>query len=1187
MARGRETRGLEAFALVPKLNILDEAMPGSLEELKDQIRSAVKQYIPQVVAGFTPRNADTPGDYCYIAATFPDHVIVEVYQGGRCSYWEIDYEAQQTADGLAFSFSNAIQVQVAYVPIVPPAPPEESQVLYLAHSEERTRGLVNLLTDAKASSKVQTLIMSKARFKTADEAKKWARDNGFSDAKVDEPAAGNTYRLRQFPPGQCTTGSMATISMTSGVKGVVCVPKAEAAAEPPAPPKDSSAVEGEAAKPELELSLEGAPYAVLDEDKIHWTFRSVPIFDADKPTLLARMKAGDNLGGKAPLFVVGRRTKTDRTYSADAAKGLLSALQTILDSGKGSRNIHVHKGPWPTGAMYPLHDQAMSENNNALTDAAARFTGVYVEGGKRIEDIADGDVIGVSFVMLSTQAGKDTTAVLLETDWVAGLSLRGFVEKAAHPAPDGSVLVDSFDAEAFGGDFVMAYAAPFPSPASAKPALEGAGAEEGETKDDKAMGKLTLEELKTQSPELYDEFLKNQERAATAARLEGEAIAHARRKGVDAVLDSYRPKLDAVAAFDSETKTAILDEFRAQVESAVASIVKDRPDLDPIKTPERFLDAVAVQVDAKFKAVKDRYEKLLGRAVAEHMRTAGFPEGLVAAPIGGVAKDSGQMGSLADAVVEGFPYVNTLPYDALCIESDNERVGLPRGRKAPNGKLLAPRVTDVLMSMASGNVPVYVTDDASGTPIHVLDKYRPGLRAKIAEMSKNYMKVPFIDSPGATKFTDAQLLKNPDFQRFRHGILNREKMTAREADEMVSSTTLPTLYPDIRQGIIEKLYAQAVYLSIATIVPCDSTSYQIYYEEARRTDIHIFGQIAQGGSFATTGDEGALTSGYEDRGYMKVLVQTATAAVCTINYTNENGTAKTATVAIPDVSLVGAMIVWYPEPGDRIKDITGGAVASWTAGTLQFVTFEPPLANADQITAPGKARTFLATRTGTVGELALQAELAWAMIEDANRSLAMHGPGRYDVAARVVANVANELTDYVDRVGFDLLNNATDFEATNTMSFDVTAIAAAMGGTIAEAKATLLEKFYSLQAMLYQKGLIEPDWLAVNYADRGKLLWVTRDVIRPDTTRADAFFRNQDWGVLAGMSSRVAFHQNHKRFLAGASGTVFHAVYVPLQLRGPFPFAGGHTTDVYVSRMRVTNLTVRPETRGYIEVSND
>ncbi|MEK6526212.1 MAG: hypothetical protein AABZ22_05005, partial [Nitrospirota bacterium] len=66
---------------------------------------------------------------------------------------------------------------------------------------------------------VQTLIFSKEKFKTAEEAKAWAGEHGFDHDKVDE--TGESFRLRQKDPGEFKDGSFNTVEFTDGVKAVI------------------------------------------------------------------------------------------------------------------------------------------------------------------------------------------------------------------------------------------------------------------------------------------------------------------------------------------------------------------------------------------------------------------------------------------------------------------------------------------------------------------------------------------------------------------------------------------------------------------------------------------------------------------------------------------------------------------------------------------------------------------------------------------------------------------------------------------------------------------------------------------------------------------------------------------------------------------------------------------------------
>ncbi|MEN3007247.1 MAG: HK97 family phage prohead protease [Candidatus Methanosuratincola petrocarbonis] len=74
-------------------------------------------------------------------------------------------------------------------------------------------------------TKVQSVLCSKERFKSVQEAAQWCREHNFKADKTDE--TDNYYRFRQFPPSQCQEGTIRTIELTDGVKATVCIPKAQ------------------------------------------------------------------------------------------------------------------------------------------------------------------------------------------------------------------------------------------------------------------------------------------------------------------------------------------------------------------------------------------------------------------------------------------------------------------------------------------------------------------------------------------------------------------------------------------------------------------------------------------------------------------------------------------------------------------------------------------------------------------------------------------------------------------------------------------------------------------------------------------------------------------------------------------------------------------------------------------------
>lgn len=83
--------------------------------------------------------------------------------------------------------------------------------------------VLDYIEHIKASTKVQSIICSKETFKSAGEARSWVSSHGFSTSKMDE--TGTSYRFRQMDPGSCQAGTIRTITMTTGVKATVCIPK--------------------------------------------------------------------------------------------------------------------------------------------------------------------------------------------------------------------------------------------------------------------------------------------------------------------------------------------------------------------------------------------------------------------------------------------------------------------------------------------------------------------------------------------------------------------------------------------------------------------------------------------------------------------------------------------------------------------------------------------------------------------------------------------------------------------------------------------------------------------------------------------------------------------------------------------------------------------------------------------------
>ena len=82
---------------------------------------------------------------------------------------------------------------------------------------------LNILKGERRKTDIQTLLLSKKRFKSVEEARKWVSDNGFSYPGVDE--TDNYYRVRQKDPDSFQDKSFRTIVLTDGVKAVIGRPK--------------------------------------------------------------------------------------------------------------------------------------------------------------------------------------------------------------------------------------------------------------------------------------------------------------------------------------------------------------------------------------------------------------------------------------------------------------------------------------------------------------------------------------------------------------------------------------------------------------------------------------------------------------------------------------------------------------------------------------------------------------------------------------------------------------------------------------------------------------------------------------------------------------------------------------------------------------------------------------------------
>ena len=75
------------------------------------------------------------------------------------------------------------------------------------------------MANRRQSIEVQSLLLSRGRFRSAAQAKRWASQEGFKAPAVDKTP--EYYRLRQHAPGLYKKGSFRTIDLTHGVKAVI------------------------------------------------------------------------------------------------------------------------------------------------------------------------------------------------------------------------------------------------------------------------------------------------------------------------------------------------------------------------------------------------------------------------------------------------------------------------------------------------------------------------------------------------------------------------------------------------------------------------------------------------------------------------------------------------------------------------------------------------------------------------------------------------------------------------------------------------------------------------------------------------------------------------------------------------------------------------------------------------------
>lgn len=853
--------------------------------------------------------------------------------------------------------------------------------------------------------------------------------------------------------------------------------------------------------------------------------------------------------GKVPVVNINQYTKNGNKYTENCVSNLDLEIAKYLGGTKNEQFM------WPPLAMYPTHNPAIGgESKDRLLSVCGKITGTFREG----------NFWGVNFETLKTNAGKDV-AELLINNMIEGVSLRGIgADKKKNDK--GGDDVDRLLLQGFGVDFTNI------------PAMPGvAGGIKLEDKNNGGDEKMTLEELKEKHPDLWKEI---QDKISKGQTLES-ALSDANTKitkmesdlresrkilaqrAIDSVVNKFKLTLESEKSFTEKSVTKLVDGAKVFVREKADTILADRKEIDPLSTD--YEDALSKSVSSQLESRVDELKSMIADYVKKE--TFGDP------PDTGKAK-------VADDGNGGVNKLNINAMDSrtLLIESENEMVGLPTGKRDAKGEAVPPPLKDAIMAKAWG-IPMY--EDGQ----HIMAKYMPSKLYAAHEVIENYLTEPALIRNGSFSLNDTDLYADPKQNKIITSLRNRQKL---EANELTSSGVIGTLFPDIRNGIIESAFALSKWLTYANVTTTQSDTYQIWEEDYKRVGERQFGvcsNFAASGTFATTGDDGALP--YPDRVYAKITtVNGATDVTLTLNGTNQNGVATTGTVTIPAAAAVGTF--WEIRPatiGDRFIDLLAtGSASGGTSGACDLMAFVQ-VDSGTELTFSGNASVSLVRRQGSVAELDLRVDLGWRMMEDAMKSLAMHGPGRYDAAAALVRAISLDIANQVDRRGFGGLNLSTNYDSSNDISFDVSTSGVPAGYTSEEWKSKLHEKLVNLNEKITDWGDERPTRIAINDSDVHKLLWMKGDFISRFQNRAEAFFSGMAWGIVAGMTVVDCRFQPHGRFVAGNPSRISHFVYIPLEFRGPYSMVNDNKSDTFVARQRSGDVFTKPRTRGRLLIT--
>jgi phage head maturation protease len=114
--------------------------------------------------------------------------------------------------------------EISFVPV--PANPSAERlraVMAKAIDETGQAEVKAWVEKQRENTEVQTIICSKEKFASMEEAATWCKSHDFKADKADETET--SYRFRQMEPGSCQQDSFRTIDMMDGVEAVICRPK--------------------------------------------------------------------------------------------------------------------------------------------------------------------------------------------------------------------------------------------------------------------------------------------------------------------------------------------------------------------------------------------------------------------------------------------------------------------------------------------------------------------------------------------------------------------------------------------------------------------------------------------------------------------------------------------------------------------------------------------------------------------------------------------------------------------------------------------------------------------------------------------------------------------------------------------------------------------------------------------------